>query len=375
MAIGRRNFILGAGGVLALAGAGTAWRVTRMPETAAAPWAFDPAPLPDVRLDAFRYAILAPNPHNRQPWLIRMEGEDAAVLTIDLAKRLPETDPFDRQLTIGFGTFIELACIAAAERGARVEVTPFPDGEPQPRLDTRPIARLTFVRDATATRDPLFAAIPLRRTNRTVYSGSPTAAQLASLAGEGAVTSTDPTLIAGVRAIAVAAIEGEIRDAPAFKESIDLMRIGHAEIDANPDGIALSGPMIEATNALGLTTRAALSDPTSTAFSIGLDDARTTYGSVPAAVWINTAGNSRAEQLDAGRRYARVSLRAAALGLAMHPMSQSLQEYAAMKPHYDAIHALLAKDTDERIQMLARVGVAGPVDPAPRWPLATHIVT
>jgi hypothetical protein len=189
------------------------------------------------------------------------------------------------------------------------------------------------------------------------------------------VTSTDPTLIAGVRAIAVAAIEGEIRDAPAFKESIDLMRIGHAEIDANPDGIALSGPMIEATNALGLTTRAALSDPTSTAFSIGLDDARTTYGSVPAAVWINTAGNSRAEQLDAGRRYARVSLRAAALGLAMHPMSQSLQEYAAMKPHYDAIHALLAKDTDERIQMLARVGVAGPVDPAPRWPLATHIVT
>ena len=36
-----------------------------------------------------------------------------------------------------------------------------------------------------------------------------------------------------------------------------------------------------------------------------------------------------------------LQLKATELGLQMHPMSQALQEFAEMKPHYDALHALL----------------------------------
>ncbi len=32
----------------------------------------------------------------------------------ELLRRLPQTDPYDRQITIGFGAFLELAAIAAA---------------------------------------------------------------------------------------------------------------------------------------------------------------------------------------------------------------------------------------------------------------------
>jgi hypothetical protein len=375
MALNRRALVLGAGGSLALVGAAGVWRVTRMPGSAFAPWSFDPRPLPDVRLDAFRHAILAPNPHNRQPWLIRMEGDDRAIVSCNLDRRLPETDPFDRQITIGFGTFLELARIAAAGRGVRMDIEPFPEGEPQPRLDNRPVARLTFTRESGQAGDPLFAAVLTRRTNRLTYSAAPTPTQLGSLAREGSSVSADPALLGKLRPLAVAAIEGELRDRAAYRESIELMRIGHGQIDANPDGISLSGPMIEATALLGLTSRETLADPNSTSFQIGLDQMKETYGSIPAALWIVTPGNSRRDQLEAGRRYVRANLAATTMGLAMQPLSQSLQEYPAMAPLFEAVHGLLGASGDQRVQMLARVGVADKVPPAPRWPVETHFLS
>src|SRR4249920_3795682 len=100
----RRTVLLGIGGGAALVAAGGTWRVLRKPDRALGPWRTLDQPVADVRLDAFRHAILAPNPHNRQPWLIRLEGPDAALISCNLAKRLEETDPFDRQIVIGFGT-------------------------------------------------------------------------------------------------------------------------------------------------------------------------------------------------------------------------------------------------------------------------------
>lgn len=374
MKITRRNILLGAGGAAVLIGAGGAWRVTRMPVNAIQPWSFDPAPLADIRLEAFRYAILAPNPHNRQPWLIRMEGEDTALLYCDLAKRLPQTDPLDRQITIGFGTFSELARIAAAERGYRMDIEPFPEGEPQPRLDQRPLARLRFVDDPQVQPDPLFAAITARRTNRLVYTAA-SSEQLEGLRSADHFVSAEKDMMARLAEITVAAITGETTTHRTHMESVRLLRLGHKEIDATPDGLALSGPMIEATGALGMTTRESIANPQSSAFKIGLDGLRESYGSVPAALWITSPTNSRADQIAAGRRYANAHLHATKLGLAMHPMSQSLQEYPEMAPHYAAVHSLLGVTGGTRIQMLARVGLAADIAPSPRWPMEKHLLT
>lgn len=331
-------------------------------------------PVADVRLDAFRHAILAPNPHNRQPWLIRLEGADTALITCDPDKRLPETDPFDRQILMGFGTFIELAAIAASHRGYRIDVETFPQGEPQPRLDTRPIARLRFVRDAAVAPDPLFGAIGKRHTSREVFTGPPTAAQIVALAAEGAHVIADEALLAPLRTIAVAAITRELTLPHTWMESVRLLRIGASEIDAHPDGLALSGPLIEATSALGLTTSAALADPNSIAFRTGLDQQQRTCGSIPAAIWIATPDNSRSAQLSAGRAYARVSLCAASLGLSMQPLSQSLQEYPEMAELYAQVNHLLGVAAPQRLQMLARVGVGPAVPPAARYSLEAHLI-
>ena len=371
-----RRVVLGAGlGGLALIGAGGVWRVTRMPQTAYAPWDVDEAPLEDIRLDAFRHAILAPNPHNRQPWLIRLIGEDEAEISCDLARRLPATDPFDRQITIGFGTFLEVARIAASERGYAMETEIFPDGEAQPRLDDSPVARVKFGKIEGAERDHLFSAIIQRRSNREVYdiSRKVRGIQLETITVDGGNFTADPTFVAQLRTEILAAIDIEMTTRAPHMESVDLMRIGHQEVDANPDGISLSGPMIEAGVVAGQIDREQLADTGSRAFSIGLEQLRETYGSVPSLIWFTTPGNSRSDQIEAGRQYVRANLQATILGLAMHPMSQSLQEYAEVAGPYRAVHKLLGATGDERVQMLARVGYGPTIGPSPRWPLDTHL--
>ena len=52
---------------------------------------------------------------------------------------------------------------------------------------------------------------------------------------------------------------------------------------------------------------------------------------------------------------------------------QQLQEYSAMQPHFQKAHSLLTNIPGERVQMLARLGYAAMISPAPRWGLATRL--
>ena len=76
----------------------------------------------------------------------------------------------------------------------------------------------------------------------------------------------------------------------------------------------------------------------------------------PAYGLIVTVGNSRAEQVRSGMYYSRLVLEAHALGLAVQPMSQALEEYPEMEEQYNKIHKEYAQDGDT-IQMLFRIGV------------------
>jgi hypothetical protein len=73
--------------------------------------------------------------------------------------------------------------------------------------------------------------------------------------------------------------------------------------------------------------------------------------------WIALRDNSRTAQLNSGRAYVRAHLQATAAGVDMHPLSQALQEFAEVRPQFDALHALLGFGGNTgTVQMLARVG-------------------
>jgi hypothetical protein len=154
---------------------------------------------------------------------------------------------------------------------------------------------------------------------------------------------------------------------------VDLFRIGHREVDANPDGIDFSGPMFETLGLFGLFTREAALDPSSSAHKAGLDSVYANVDTAMGHIWLVSAGNSRAEQIAAGADWLRVNLAATGIGLAMQPLSQALQEFPEMAELYTGIHRRLAPDGGT-VQMFGRIGYGPSVAPSPRWPLEAKIV-
>jgi hypothetical protein len=368
---------------LALSPLGRAGQVVRAatPDPAA-PWSAAPAAAahPDPRVRALAWAVLAPNPHNRQPWIAELPAAapDTVVLRCDLDRRLPATDPFDRQITIGLGAFAELFRLAAAQEGRAATVTPFPEGEPRPRLDGRPVALLRLGPPGGAAADPLFRHAAARRSVKRPYDmARPVAPEALAALGDAVAApvrfggTVAPDQVAAIRDIAWRSWQIEASTDAAHRESVDLMRLGRAAVAANPDGISIWGPGLDQAVAAGQITREAML-PGGAGYQVMIDRYTPMLAATPAYVWLATAGTGRALDLAAGRDWLRVNLAATAAGLSVHPISQALQEFPEVAGPYREMHAAIAPD-GARVQMLARLGYAAPVPPTPRWAVETRI--
>jgi hypothetical protein len=386
----RRQFIrLAGGGIVAAAGTAalTGCSLAEVPSTAVSAWQ-GPAGEKDLRRWVLSYALLAPNPHNLQPWLADLRQEGEITLRLDTQRLLPATDPFGRQILMGAGAFLELLAMAAAEHGHRALWDLFPEGEPGVSLDDKPFARVRLVADAGVARNPLFAHVLTRRTDRRAYDAAHPVAEadagkLRAAIGELPVRfglARDESRVAPIRAITREAWRIELTTPAPMMESMRLLRIGSREIDQYRDGITITSPFLVLMARTGLFDRSQFPAPDSQATQGQVKDFDVITASTPAYLWLVTEGNRRALQVDAGRAYARVNLAGTAVSLAMHPNEQALQEYPEVARPYQAIHALLdAPSPRYTVQMLARVGhlpvgmAAAP--PAPRRGLAAQLST
>jgi len=121
----RRTLLIGGGlGVLALGGAGwTVWQRQRAAADMAAYAAGLRGPLPvsASARDLIRYATLAANGHNTQPWLFRADDRGIDILP-DITRRTPVVDPDDHHLFASLGCAAENLALAAGARGVAGEV-------------------------------------------------------------------------------------------------------------------------------------------------------------------------------------------------------------------------------------------------------------
>ncbi|WP_299963542.1 twin-arginine translocation pathway signal protein [uncultured Roseobacter sp.] len=379
MTLTRRKTIgLIGGGVILAAGAATGTTLVRKPTEALAPWA-QAGGYDDPRKRALSYALLAPNPHNRQPWLVDLSRPDEVTLYADTQRLLPETDPFNRQITIGLGCFLELMRIAALEEGLRVDIELFPEGMADAGLDTRPVARCRFA-PTTAPRDPLFAQVPHRRTLKEPYDTTravPLAVlqriAAAAMHGSEVQLTAAPDRVAALREISAEAFLIEFRTERTLKESVDLFRIGAREVNANPDGIDFTGPTFEMLRMAGLFTRESAMDRNSTSYKQGERMIVENMMTAMAHLWQITPDNSRAAQIRAGQDWVRINLAATAEGIGLQPLSQGLQEFPEMADIHASLHETLAPEGGT-VQMWCRLGYGPQVPVSPRWPLDAKIV-
>ena len=144
-------------------------------------------------LELVRYATLAANSHNTQPWKFTAAADQITIFP-DLSRRCPVVDPDDHHLYGSLGCAAENLVHAAAASG--LKATPVVNGSAIAiRLDRGP-----------PFSSALFDAIPRRQSTRAVYDGTPIASEALRLleqAGGGAGISvmiiTDKAQIAQIR--------------------------------------------------------------------------------------------------------------------------------------------------------------------------------
>lgn len=377
----RRRFIgLVGGGAIAAAALPLAGCATGFPEEATQAW-LSAGGETDLRRHMLAHGLLAPNPHNRQPWLADLSEPDRITLVCDGARLLPETDPHGRQILIGCGAFIELAVMAAQQRGVAVTVQLFPAGAPDDLAlpaGTR-VATLRLGAAGSAQPDPLFAAVPRRRTNKTAYANdralpAPLLADWATTASRHGLRSgvvAGAAAMAPVRTITREAWEAECLTPRTWLESAHLMRIGPAAIARHRDGISINGAMPRLMHTLGLFDPFEVPQRGSANFGRVMER-WAAFETGSGYLWLATTGNARAAQVEAGRAYVRMQLQATAAGVDLHPLSQALQEFAEVRPQGLALHRALGIDPAQgTVQMLARAGYAlQPAGATPRRGLA-----
>ncbi|NJL51668.1 MAG: hypothetical protein HC930_04620 [Hydrococcus sp. SU_1_0] len=250
MTLSRRNFMLMAGSTALIVVAGkSAIDLDKMPSTAIAAWSAPHPPESDIRMRVLSYAILAPNPHNMQPWKVDLRQPGQIDLYCDRTRLLPQTDPFSRQILIGHGAFLELLDLAASAEGYRADIIYFPQGEFSDLVDERPVASIRLVPDPNRKSDPLFQQILHRRSAKVPFDRAKSLlpeheqglANAYSNADCQLTIATDLVRVLGLQKVLQSGMEVEMRTPRTHKESVNLMRIGAREVEQNRNGICLTG--------------------------------------------------------------------------------------------------------------------------------------
>ena len=382
----RRRFIrLAGGGVLgAVSAAALPGCSTDFPAEAVQPWQ-GPSQQADLRRWALAYAILAPNSHNRQPWITDLREPDAISLYVDRERMLPMTDPWFRQIVVSQGTFIESLVIALRERGIDPQVTLFPQGEFQPReVDARPVARVAWSATASgAPKDTLFAQLLRRHTAKIDYdTGRAVPASVLDALKASVVDpdvrfggSVETARIEPMRALCWESARVELLTPRTVMESVRLTRVGPAEIAQHRDGISINAWVPRIAAAVGAFDRSKPPAEGSTAYQQMMERFEGYSRTAMGFVWLSTptarhvaAGTTRSAEVNAGRAYLRLQLKASELGLQVHPMSQAPQEFPEMRPYYDKLHQMLLGKaaTEETVQMFCRIGYCAAQQHTPR---------
>ena len=182
--------------------------------------------------ELIRYATLAANSHNTQPWKFKAE-ERCITIAPDFARRCPAVDPNDHHLFVSLGCAAENLVHAAAAAGLTAT----------PALESGAI-KIALDR-ARPLESDLFKAIPRRQSTRAAYDGTPVSNEiLAALekagtsAGVSIMVITDKSRIKGVSDYVLAGNSVQMREKAFMDELKHWIRFNDSDAVATLDGLS-----------------------------------------------------------------------------------------------------------------------------------------
>jgi len=356
----RRRLIIGGLALTGVGEAGCSRPQTDSKEAYAAAMAATRAALserPDTA-ELVRFATLAANGHNTQPWRFRLRPDRIEILP-DLTRRTPVVDPDDHHLFASLGCAAENLAIAAAARGRRGDLRFDPAGE----------GSVTFAFGSGPVERPdLLEAIRRRQSTRTEYDGRAVGpADLEALASAARVPGVDLVLVTDRRRIeqvlelVIAGNSAQMADAAFVRELKRWLRFNPRQALETGDGLfsAASGNPVAPTW-LG---RMAFD----LAFRPGAENdkyARQVRSSAGLAVFVSQVAD-RDHWLRAGRACQRFALQATALGL-KHAFINQPVEVVSLRPALTSLVGLQGRRPD----LVMRFGYGPSLPFSPRRPVS-----
>ncbi len=233
----RRTFLI-AGGTLAAGAAGAALSLRGMGSTH--DYAEQMARLrgalaaqPEAA-DLVRFATLAANSHNTQPWRFRL-APGRIELHPDFSRRTPAVDPDNHHLFVSLGCAATNLALAAQARGLPGELRFEPGPQPHLALAYQAGARIA---------SPLFDAITRRQSTRAEFDGRPapardlaTLAQAAQVPGVALSLVTDPVTRDRIGELVLAGNSAQMADPAFVRELRQWLRFNPREALAKGDGL------------------------------------------------------------------------------------------------------------------------------------------
>lgn len=279
--------------------------------------------------DLIRYATLAANGHNTQPWRFRV-GADRIEILPDLARRTPAVDPDDHHIFVSLGCAAENLALAARARNRPGETRFDPTG------DGSAIFAFGGGPDAEAA---LFDAIPRRQSTRGDYDGRPVAAaDLRTMALAAETPGIDLFLITErpqldrIRDLVIAGNSAQMSDPAFVRELKSWLRFSPRQAMATGDGLfsATTGnPALPAWLGPHMFDLAFKADAENDKYAHQL------RSSAGVAVFVSER-DDKEHWVAAGRACQRFALQATALGLKVAFVNQPV-EVASLRPDLAAL--------------------------------------
>ena len=258
-----------------------------------------------------RYAILAPSTRNSQPWAFSVQGNRIHLIA-DFRRGQSVADPNRRELYVSLGCALENLLVAAEHFGFRHGVTYFPE-----QGHAELVATVTFAPGGAPSEARLGATVAalLRRHNDNgVFRSAPVPEQLRLRLMACAVEpdlqlhlTDDRHFRRWINALTLEADRVEFAD-PAFRKELSYW-IGQG---------AFGTPPVMARLGRAVVSRVNLAEPV----------ARQDHAIVESAALlglISATGDSHLVHVRAGQLFERVWLTATAMGVSIHPMSQTMR--------------------------------------------------
>jgi hypothetical protein len=299
----------------------------------------------DPVAELVRFATLAGNGHNTQPWRFERTLTGVDILP-DMNRRTPVVDPDDHHLFVSLGAAAENLLISAPTMGRAGALS----------VDVQ-ASRLAIALETSAVGgNPLVEAIPRRQCTRSVYDGRPPSAQeLDQIARAAAIEGVDVRFITArpeIDAVRDYVVEGnrlQMSD-PAFVQELkDWIRFNPGSAIAAGDGLyaASSGnPTLPDWIAPTLFSMAFTVDGETKKYIEQMDS------SAGVAVFTG-ADATHADWVAVGRAYQRFALQATLLGV-KHAFVNQPVEALAVRSQF-ATHLGLG---DRRPDLVIRFGYA-----------------